>query len=47
MTIPEMVRKYEVILIMDGETVCFHVNNVMHTSENALGRALPLRLWDT
>lgn len=39
MTIPEMVRKYEVILIMDGENVCFHGNNVIHTSESSLGRA--------
>lgn len=38
MTLPQMVRKHEVILILAREMVCIHVNKVACTSICALGR---------
>ena len=38
MTLPQMVRKHEVILILARKTVCTHVNKVTCTSVRAPGR---------
>lgn len=45
MTISEMVRKYEMVSVMDGEPVCLHANRGIHISDSAPGRAPPLGVW--
>lgn len=39
MTTPEMVRKHELVPVMDGETVCLYDNKVTCISESAPGRS--------